>query len=339
MQGGYESLNYLIVPIVSFSVSFFSLRAVMQKMKSLGIVGADIHKKDKPLIPEMGGIGVLIGLSASIITASALFPNRALDLASFLATALIAGLIGAYDDLKTLNPVIKPFLTLFASLPILILYLQTYPYPPPLVLPIVGKTRLTIIYPLMIPITIAVTSNAVNMMDPFNGTMSGTCSITSFVLLISAILLKRNEAVLISSALLAALIALYYFNKYPARTFSGDVGTLSIGAALGALAITGQLEIIAAVAFMPQIMNAFYGLSSIGRLYERRDVTRPVHVLDDGRVAASDDERAPITLARMILARGPLTEQEAVRLFLILSAISGVLALVTMCLLMVTPHG
>ncbi|MDH5441547.1 MAG: hypothetical protein OEY31_13180, partial [Candidatus Bathyarchaeota archaeon] len=113
--------------------------------------------------------------------------------------------------------------------------------------------------------------------------------------------------------------------------------TLSIGAALGALAIMGRLEIIAAVAFMPQIMNAFYGLSSIGRLYERRDVSRPIRILHDGRVAASDDEKAPITLARMILARGPLTERGAVRIFFILSGISGVLALVTMYLLMVTP--
>ncbi|MDH5687979.1 MAG: hypothetical protein OEZ48_08990 [Candidatus Bathyarchaeota archaeon] len=333
MQGGYEILKCLIVPIVSFSVSFFGIRGVMRKTRSLGIVGADVHKKDKPLIPEMGGIGVLMGLSVSVVTASALFPDRTLDLVSFLTTALIAGLIGAYDDLRTLNPKVKPFLTLFASLPILVLHT----YDPRMVLPIVGRTRLTIIYPLMIPIAIAVTSNAVNMMDPFNGTMSGTCSIMSFVLLISAVLLSRNEAVLISSALLAALLALYFFNRYPAKTFSGDVGTLSIGAALGALAIMGRLEIIAAVAFMPQIMNAFYGLSSIGRLYERRDVSRPIRILHDGRVAASDDEKAPITLARMILARGPLTERGAVRIFFILSGISGVLALVTMYLLMVTP--
>ena len=331
MQGLYESLNYVIVPSMGFLVSFISLPVIMRKMKSLGIVGVDFHKKDRPLIPEMGGIAVLIGLSVSIIAALLLFPDGTSALASFFATTLIAGLIGAVDDLKSLNPKVKPFLTLFASLPILILGT----YNPRMVLPIVGRTRLTIIYPLMIPIAIAVTSNAVNMMDPFNGTMSGTCSIVTLVLLISAILLNRNEAVLMSSALLGALLAFYYFNKYPAKSFSGDIGSLSIGAAMGAIAIIGRLEIIAVVAFMPQVMNAFYGLSTIGRLYERREVSRPVHILEDGRLAASDDKEAPITLARMTLARGPLTEQEAVRLFLVLSGISGALALFTMYLLMV----
>ena len=331
MQGAYESLEYLIIFTIAFLVSFIGLPSIMRKMKSLGIVGVDFHKKDRPLIPEMGGIGVLIGLSVSIIAALLLFPDWTSALASFFATTLIAGLIGAVDDLKSLNPKVKPFLTLFASLPILILGT----YNPRMVLPIVGRTRLTIIYPLMIPIAIAVTSNAVNMMDPFNGTMSGTCSIVTLVLLISAILLNRNEAVLMSSALLGALLAFYYFNKYPAKSFSGDIGSLSIGAAMGAIAIIGRLEVVAVVAFMPQVMNAFYGLSTIGRLYERREVSRPVHILEDGRLAASDDKEAPITLARMTLARGPLTEQEAVRLFLVLSGISGALALFTMYLLMV----
>ncbi|MFQ6095106.1 MAG: glycosyltransferase 4 family protein [Candidatus Bathyarchaeia archaeon] len=332
MQGVYEYLKYIIVPTIGFLVSFITLPALMKKMKSLGIVGVDVHKKDKPTIPEMGGIGVLTGLSVGIIAALFLFPDKALGLISFLATTLIAGLIGAVDDLKPLNPKVKPFLTLFASLPILIFGT----YDPRMALPIVGRTRLTIVYPIMIPVAIAVTSNAVNMMDPFNGTMSGTCSIITIVLLISAIVLNRNEAVLISSALLAALLAFYHFNKYPAKLFSGDVGSLSVGAAIGAIAIIGRLETIAVVAFMPQIMNAFYGLSTIGRLYERREVSRPVHILEDGRLAASDDEEAPITLARMTLARGPLTEQEAIRLFFALSGISGALALFTMYLLMVT---
>lgn len=332
MFQAYEYLGYPITISVGFFVSFVTIPAVMRKMKELGIIGVDAHKNNSPMVPEMGGIGVLIALSASISIAYLLFPEKLLVLASFLMTTLIAGLVGALDDLKTLSPRVKPFLTLFAALPILVLGT----YDPHMVLPMIGRTRLTIIYPLVIPIAIAVTSNAVNMMDPFNGVMSGTCSIITVVLLISAALLGSSNAIIMSSVLLGPLLAFYYFNKYPARTFSGDVGSLSIGAALGALAIIGSVEIVAVVAFMPQIMNAFYGLSTIGRLYERREVSRPVHLLKDGRLMASNDEKAPITLARMILARGPLTEREAAHLFLVLSAISGILAFFTTYLLMVT---
>jgi len=329
MNESYEYLKFLILLSSGFLVSFLSIPVVMKKMKSLGIVGPDVHKRNRPLIPEMGGIGVLVGLSTSILVALLLFPDKVFVLEAFLATTLTAGIVGALDDLKTLSPKMKPFLTLFAGLPILVLGT----YDPHLALPIIGKTRLTIIYPLMIPIAIAVASNAINMMDPFNGVMSGTCSIITLILLITAAFLQHTDAMIMCLGLLGPLLAFYCFNKYPSKIFSGDIGSLSIGAALGATAIIGRLEIVAVVAFMPQIMNAFFGLSTIGKLYERREVPRPVYLLEDGRIMATEDRKAPITLARMILARGPLTEQEAAHLFLVLSGISGVLALFTMYLL------
>jgi len=281
----------------------------------------------------MGGIAVLIGLVSSVSAAILLLPEKATILVSFLSTALIAGVVGALDDLKPLNAKVKPLLTAFASVPILVFH--TYkPYPS---FPIIGRTRLTVVYPFLIPLAIAVPSNAVNMMDPFNGTMSGTCSVVTLVLMASALLLRSSDALILSVCLLGPLLAFYYFNRYPSKVFSGDVGSLSIGAAVGAIAIIGQLEVVAVVAFMPQIMNAFYGLATIGRLYERREVARPITLLDDGRLMANADPKAPITLARLVLARGPLYEHEAVRIFLLLSLLSGILAIFTAYLIVVTP--
>jgi UDP-N-acetylglucosamine--dolichyl-phosphate N-acetylglucosaminephosphotransferase len=250
---------------------------------------------------------------------------------SFLSTILIAGMIGAYDDLKTLNARVKPVLTAFAGVPI---YLLTT-YTPSIVFPFIGATRLTRVYPLLLPIVMAVTSNAVNMMDPFNGVMAGSSSIITLTLLISALILGKSEGVILSMALLGVLLAFFYYNKYPSRVFSGDVGSLSVGAALGAIAVLGRLEVVAVVAFMPQIMNAFYGLSTIGRLYERREVARPTKLMEDGRMRARADPRAPITLARFILARGPLKESEASLVFMVLSVMAGCLALITASIMLV----
>jgi len=174
------------------------------------------------------------------------------------------------------------------------------------------------------------------MMDPFNGVMAGTSSIITLTLLASAIIFGSQDAIVLCCMLLGALLAFFYYNRYPSRVFSGDVGSLSVGAALGAIAIIGRLEVVAVVAFMPQIMNAFYGLSTIGRLYERREVNRPVTVLEDGRLMASSDPKAPLTLARFVLARGPLHEYEAAMIFITLSAISGLLALITAYMMAVT---
>jgi len=318
---------------VGFAVSLLSMPMIMKVMKRKGIMGVDVHKKDRPSIPEMGGIAVLLGITASVLTAVLLMPGRDRLLVSFLSSTLIAGVIGAVDDLKTLNAKIKPFLTLFSSIPILLL--GTYNPRGP-ILPIIGQTRLTLVYPFVIVVAMAVTSNAVNMMDPFNGTMSGTCTVITIVLVVSSLILGRYDGVLPSLCILGPLLVLYFYNKYPAKVFSGDVGSLSIGAALGAASIISRLEIVAVVAFAPQIMNAFYGLSTIGRLYERREVPRPVILLENGKLMAASDPNAPITLARLILARGPLHEREAAQVFIILSIISGVLAVFTAYLIRVT---
>ena len=318
---------------VGFASSLLSMPLVMKLMKKKRIVGIDMHKKNRPSIPEMGGVAVLIGLSASVLTVILLMPEKTRLMISFLSAALIAGTVGALDDLKPLNAKIKPLLTLFSGMPILLL--GTYNPRGP-IFPIIGQTRLTVIYPLMIVVALAVTSNAVNMMDPFNGTMSGTCTVITATLIISSLLLGRYDGLILSLCIFGPLIILYLFNRYPAKVFSGDVGSLSIGAALGAIAILGRLEIVAVVAFAPQIMNAFYGLSTIGRLYERREVPRPVTLLEDGKLMATSHPDAPLTLARMILARGPLHEREAARIFIIISIISGILAIFTAYLIKVT---
>ena len=276
---------------------------------------------------------MLLGLAVSTIAGIILLPGQTELLISFFFTALIAGVIGALDDLRPLNAKVKPFLTTLACIPIL--FLGTYM--PNIVFPIIGGTRLTIVYPFLVPIVMAVTSNAVNMMDPFNGVMSGTCMVVALTLLVSASIVRSADAILLCGILLGVLLPFFYFNRYPSRVFSGDVGSLSVGAALGAIAIMGRLEVVAVVAFMPQIMNAFYGLSTVGRLYERREVARPVEVLEDGRLMARADPSAPLTLARFVLARGPLREDEAALVFIALSAISGFLAIVTTYMMVVTP--
>ena len=323
----------LLIFLSGLLTSFLSLPILMAAMRIRGHTGRDAHKKEKPEIPEMGGVAILMGVAVSGVVGSILYPEKTSMFLSFVLAVLIAGVVGVIDDLMPLNARVKPLLTLAASVPILVMGTYT----PSIFFPLIGGTKLTMVYPVLIPIVMAVTSNAVNMMDPFNGVMAGTSTVVTATLLIAAIALGMGDTVLMCIMLLGALLAFYYFNRYPSRVFSGDVGSLSVGTALGAIAIMGRLEVIAVVAFMPQIMNAFYGLSSMGRLYERREVARPVEVLEDGRLMARDDPRAPLTLARFVLARGPLREDEAARVFVIMSVISGLLAIITAYLIAVVP--
>ncbi|MGA2789270.1 MAG: hypothetical protein ABSF00_00705 [Candidatus Bathyarchaeia archaeon] len=322
----YSVTNIALIFIITFLATFIATPAVAKLMKRRGITGEDVHKLSKVKIPEMCGLAILVGLTIGITAYVALRPSAIREAVAFLGTVLIAGGIGVVDDLRPLGARVKPLLTAVACLPILIL--RTY-VPDP-VIPFIGPVRLTLVYPILIPIAIATTSNGINMMDIMNGSMPGTVAIiaaaATAVLLISGDLQTASLA----AGLLAAMLAFYYFNRFPSQVFDGDTGSLAVGAALGALAILGRVETVMVVAMIPHIMNAFYGLASVGGLHERREIhQRPIRLLDNGLLKASTEKGAPVTVARLILAEGPLGEKDIVKGMMILTAVSSCLALLT----------
>jgi UDP-N-acetylglucosamine--dolichyl-phosphate N-acetylglucosaminephosphotransferase len=309
--------------VTAFVVTYLTIPPLAALLKRRSIVGIDIHKLDRPKIPEMCGLSVIAGIAAGMLSLELLGgPSR--EIVAFLATVLIAGAIGAIDDIRPLGPKLKPALTALAAIPILLL--GTYnPHP---IFPLVGAFRLTIIYPVLILLAIAVPANAVNMLDVFNGSMSGTLTIVSLTLAVVLAVSGKTTAVDLALALFGSLLAFYLFNRYPARVFGGDTGSLAVGAAVGALAVIGRIELVTIVAIAPYIMNSFYGLASVGRLYERRQIKpRPVKLRSDGMLEATTDKRAPVTLTRLILAEGPMREKQIVRVMLLLTVLSSAMAL------------
>jgi UDP-N-acetylglucosamine--dolichyl-phosphate N-acetylglucosaminephosphotransferase len=323
-------LPMVITILIGFIITLLLIPSVSKFMFKHGIIGIDVHKLDRPKIPELCGITIVIGVTVSAIIFSLFHPEQNMWILAFISSTLIAAIVGILDRIAKIGPRLKPVLVAFGAIPIIFLAVYN-PYPE---FPFIGATRLTIIYPLLIPIALAVTANSVNMLDVFNGSMTGTCSIAIFGMIICMLMMGRVDAAALAAGLLGSLLAFHIFNKYPAKIFAGDVGSLFIGASIGVLAIYGRIEVAAITTMMPHIMNAFYGLATVGRLYERKEIsTRPIRVLEDGRLDVNKDSKAPITLARMILAQRPLKEFEVTRRMFILSAVSAILAVFTQLLI------
>lgn len=328
----FQTMGSAIIFFVGLFFTYLTVPHVAGWMSRHGIVGVDVHKHSKPAIPEMCGISILVGVSAVTLISIFIFPSYRIKLLAFLLCVLIVGLIGVVDDLRPLGAKTKPVLTALACIPIFLLGAYS-PHPS---LPLVGATRLTIVYPLLLPFAIAVTANAVNMMDVLNGSMAGTGSIVLGTLAVCLLLSGQYELAVVALGLVGCLIAFFMFNRFPSRVFAGDVGSLSVGAAIGAIAIIGRVEVAAIVTLMPHIMNSFYGLVTVGRLYERRQIeARPVRLRDDGKLEATVEEKAPITLTRIILAGGPLSERNVVKIMFLMTALSSALAVVTF---LITPR-
>ena len=308
----------------AFFVTYLTIPQLAKWFNRQGIVGTDVHKLGKPKIPEMCGLSLLAGVMIASLLLSILFREYSRQIIAFMGTVLFAAAVGAIDDIRPLNPKGKPILTALAAAPILILGV----YDPHPIFPLIGPVRLTIVYPFLIPLAITVPANAVNMFDVFNGAMTSTLAIVTLAMAAVSMLSGNILTTSLALATSGSLLALHIFNRFPAQVFIGDAGSLAAGAAVGALAVIGSIEAVAIVALAPYIMNAFYGLASLGRFYERRQIrSRPVRLRRDGLLEATEDMHAPITLARLILAEGPMKEPRVVRLMIMMTTLSSLLAL------------
>ncbi|MGQ9469212.1 MAG: UDP-N-acetylglucosamine-1-phosphate transferase, partial [Nitrososphaerales archaeon] len=267
-------------------------------------------------------------LSPILIAESILyFVYGDLRILSIALVTMIAGIVGLIDDRwKLKNGIIKPILLILASLPILLLDVYV-PYP---TFPIFGSVRLHYVYPILVLAAVPVVSNATNMIDVLNGALSGFMIIATMPLIFALVLIADYPIMMATIPLTASSLAFYVFHRYPSKIFPGDSGSLTLGAMFCAIAIVGRVEIVAIISILPTILNSFFILSSVKRLVEHKSITtRPTVLLPNGQIAASKEPSAPITLVRMILADGPLSEREIVSNILKLSAFSALLAVIT----------
>ena len=326
---------YILSFFVPFIITLAGLPLHIRLMHKRGVYGVDVHKKEKPKVAERGGIVILIAIILSSVLLIILVddPELRLSIGIFCITVTVAGAIGLVDDIVNLSAILKPFLLLFASIPII----ASKRYKPEPILPFIGKTKLNIAYLVLLPFVVAVPANSVNMLDVFNGTMAATTIIVLIAVFFSNMIVFGDGLDQLNNSgltyvfiliMIGTVLAFWIFNRYPAKVFGGDTGSLAIGGALGAIAVMGRLEVVVIIAMIPFIMNAFGILSSVKGLLERREMARPTKMTKDWKIESTRDKKAPITLVGLVIQEGPLHEKEVVKTFNILTIISSILAIV-----------
>lgn len=331
----------LFASITAFSLSALTVSVVLYLVKDIfvkkGYYGVDVHKPAAPRVAEMGGaVSALVAVFALAATYFFIPPHARGFLLVFLSVFLFYAALGLLDDLRGLRSRVKLPLSLLGGVLVVILSRLFgagfyNPRPP---FPFVGEVHSAgLFYIILVPIALAVTSNAFNMYDVYNGTLTFSATLnflTLGVLVLLANIASYSSLVSYFSFLFAGVsFGLYIVNRYPAKFFLGDTGSLSLGAAYGLIAVSGRLEVVSAVAILPMLMNGFLSFSSVRRIFERHEVKQRPVVVNKGYISANPNAGAPMSIANILTSMKPLTEREVILRYNLLTALGTVLAIIT----------
>jgi phospho-N-acetylmuramoyl-pentapeptide-transferase len=231
-----------------------------------GLVLRVLKKKGTP---TMGGVLIVMVLDLMGLLWAQWNP---LVVLSLLAVVVLAGL-GFYDDYQKITQQSSRGVTSLFKLAIqtvLALFIGIYLWKLPQTSTL-GPMRLNLITDIMVPFvkypvatgavvlgllitvsSIVGSSNAVNMSDGLDGLAIGCTLIVSFVFLVLTYVAGNikmaaylqvpyvagaGELTVFCGAMIGAGLGFLWFNCHPAQVFMGDTGSLSLGGALGIMAV------------------------------------------------------------------------------------------------------
>ncbi|MFZ5776497.1 MAG: phospho-N-acetylmuramoyl-pentapeptide-transferase [Thermodesulfobacteriota bacterium] len=237
-------------------------------------------------VPTMGGLLILFAISVSALLWVDL-TSRFLWLV--LGATLWYGGIGAYDDYrkikkqnsKGLSARGKLLWQIAAAAAVGTVLYQSPDFDGHLSVPFFKHLQpdLGMLYVPFAVLVVVGASNAVNLTDGLDGLASGPTVVTSSVYLLFSYLAGHaglaaylqipfvpgaGEVAVLCGALVGACLGFLWFNAFPAQVFMGDVGSLSLGAALGVVAIIIKQEILLVMVGGVFVMEALSVILQVG---------------------------------------------------------------------------
>lgn len=199
--------------------------------------------KHRRQIPTMAGVVFVVSVAIATIAFNLSREETWLPLAAFVGAASI----GLLDDIINIRgsgkgvagipPKIKLFLmTMVALVGGWFFYYKLGVDSISVPLTDIDLAIGWLIVPLFMLVVVA-TANAVNISDGLDGLAGGLATAAFAVYTIIAVIEGRYGVAGFCMTILGALLSYTWFNIYPARFFMGDVGSFSLGTALGVVAM------------------------------------------------------------------------------------------------------
>lgn len=203
--------------------------------------------------PTIGGIIFL----TAILLGNLISANFKMTVLMLFISTFGFGLVGFIDDyIKVvkrrnlgLTALQKLLLQIFVAVILLLYQYNSKSVSTEVYVPLLKKfISFGLFYVPFILFVVVGTVNSVNLTDGLDGLSSGVTVITLGFFALAAKWLGRPEISLFCLILLGALLGFLYYNKYPAKVFMGDTGSLALGGAISSVAILLNIPLILPIA-------------------------------------------------------------------------------------------
>ena len=269
MRAIMGALTALVISLVMgpFMIKRLSIRQIGQTVR----IDGPVTHLPKSGTPTMGGVLILVAILISTLLWADL---RSAYVWIVVAVTAAFGLIGFIDDYKKL--ILKDpagmsarakifWQSVTAIVVAVILFLMAdNPYETALLIPYLKDVAIPLggFYLVLTYFVIVGTSNAVNLTDGLDGLAImpavlvgvglGIFGYAAGNVIFSGYLgipyiSGAGEMLVFCTALAGAGLGFLWFNTYPAQVFMGDIGALSLGAALGTVAVIVRQELVLAI--------------------------------------------------------------------------------------------
>ncbi|HZF09622.1 MAG TPA: phospho-N-acetylmuramoyl-pentapeptide-transferase [Thermoanaerobaculia bacterium] len=273
----YITFRGAMAIVTALLLSWFLGPAFIRTLRRMSVgqnireVGPQAHQV-KAGTPTMGGLLILFSVIVPTLLWSTL-DNPYIWIVVLVTLAF--GLVGFLDDylkvknrrnlgLKAHHKALLQILAAGAMGLVLLILPHAYRFDPTLTFPFVKRLVLDLgpFYILFVVVVLVGASNAVNLTDGLDGLAIGVTIVAAATYAVFTYVAGNRviagylqvsyvpgvgEVAVFCSALVGASLGFLWFNSHPAEVFMGDVGSLSLGAAIGSVAVLAKQEILLVV--------------------------------------------------------------------------------------------
>lgn len=290
-----KAMLVMMVGFISSIIFGFILIPLLRKIKIRQKVSHTLGKEHikKDGTPTIGGLIFIVPTVASILGLLLLGKiNYSSNLLIVLFVFISYAFIGFIDDLliikkgnnKGLSKLAKLIMQLIVALIFFYIFMKNGGQSQLYIYTLGIKIEMSWFYGIFLLFVLVASSNAVNLTDGLDG-LAGGLSLIAFL---AFGLITMNSTwvegyfsiALFCFILVGALLGFLFFNTHPARVFMGDTGSLSLGAALAAIAIVTNHEltlVVVAGVFVIETLVCIIQLIGILGFHKKIFLMAPLH--------------------------------------------------------------